>query len=285
MNSRFGVVGCGYVGMGVAINARSRGLEVTGTTTSPSKLAQLCEFVDHPRICRAGDPGTDYSFIDQLDGLLISMAPTTEDEASSYGSVFGEGVQSLVEAIGRRSSRTPLHITYLSSAGVYGDKAGQTINELSPPDLTDATNALLVRAETTVLSLNSASTQACVLRLGGIYGPGKDIPGYIRSASGQQVPKNGNNVNAWIHFLDILRGVSFAYERRLQGIYNLVDDMQLSRRELSNELCDAEGLAPVIWENHNRDGARVFNARVSNARLKNLGFSLKVNSMLDPVPA
>ena len=47
----------------------------------------------------------------------------------------------------------------------------------------------------------------------------------------------------------------------------------------------AEGLAPVIWENHNRDGARVFNARVSNARLKNLGFSLKVNSMLDPVPA
>ena len=285
MTSRFGVVGCGYVGMGVAINARSRGLEVTGTTTSPSKLAQLCEVVDHPRICRAGDLGADYSFIDQLDGLLISIAPTTEDEASSYGSVFGKGVQALVEAIERRSSSTPLHITYLSSAGVYGDKAGQTINELSPPDLTDATNALLVRAETTVLSLNSASTQACVLRLGGIYGPGKDIPGYIRSASGQQVPKNGNNVNAWIHFVDILRGVTFAYERRLQGIYNLVDDMQLSRRELSNELCDAEGLAPVIWENHNRDGARVFDARVSNARLKNLGFSLKVNSMLDPVPA
>ena len=119
MTSRFGVVGCGYVGMGVAINARSRGLEVTGTTTSPSKLAQLCEVVDHPRICRAGDPGADYSFIDQLDGLLISIAPTTEDEASSYGSVFGKGVQALVEAIERRSSSTPLHITYLSSA-VYG---------------------------------------------------------------------------------------------------------------------------------------------------------------------
>ena len=122
MTSRFGVVGCGYVGMGVAINARSRGLEVTGTTTSPSKLAQLCEVVDHPRICRAGDPGADYSFIDQLDGLLISIAPTTEDEASSYGSVFGKGVQALVEAIERRSSSTPLHITYLSSAGVYGDR-------------------------------------------------------------------------------------------------------------------------------------------------------------------
>ena len=217
---------------------------------------------------------------------MIAIAPTTEDEASSYGSVFGQGVQALVDAIGQRTARTPLHVTYLSSAGVYGDKAGQDTHELCPPDLTDATNALLVHAENTVLSLNSSSsTQACVLRLGGIYGPGKDIPGYILSASGQQVPKNGNNVNAWIHLLDIVRGVNFAYERRLQGIYNLVDDMQMSRRELSNELCDAEGLAPVIWENHNRDGARVFNARVSNARLKNLGFSLKVSSMLDPVPA
>ena len=62
-------------------------------------------------------------------------------------------------------------------------------------------------------------------------------------------------------------------ERRLQGVYNLVDDLQLSRRDLSNALCEEEGLAPVIWENHDRPGARVFNARVSNARLRALGFT------------
>ena len=286
MSGRFGVIGCGYVGMGVAINARSRGFEVTGTTTNPAKLAQLCDLVDHPRICRAGDVAVDYSFLDQLDGVLIAIAPTSEDSSSSYSSVFGDGVAAIVDAVRHRSNRQhPLHVTYLSSAGVYGDKAGQIANELTPPDLTDSTNALLVKAEQSVLSLNNATVQACVLRLGGIYGPGKDIPGYIKSAAGQQVPKNGNHVNAWIHFLDIIRGTAFAYERRLQGLYNLVDDMQLTRRELSNQLCDAEGLPPVIWENHNRDGARIFNARVSNARLRNLGFRLKVQSMLDPVPA
>ena len=286
MPGRFGVIGCGYVGMGVAINARSRGFEVTGTTTSPGKLAQLCDVVDHPRICRAGDGSVDFSFLDQLDGVLIAIAPTSEDNNSSYDSVFGDGVASIVEAIRRRRDRQkPLHVTYLSSAGVYGDKAGQIANELTPPDLTDNTNALLVKAEQTILSLNSATVQACVLRLGGIYGPGKDIPSYIKSAAGQLVPKNGNHVNAWIHFVDIIRGTSFAYERKLQGLYNLVDDMQLTRRELSNHLCDAEGLPPVIWENHNREGARIFNARVSNARLRNLGFRFKVQSMLDPVPA
>ena len=107
-----------------------------------------------------------------------------------------------------------LHVTYLSSAGVYGDKAGQVVNELTPPDLSNPTNAMLADAESTVLTLNSSSVQASVLRLGGIYGPGKNIADYIRRASGQQVPKNGNHINAWVHLMDIIRGVDFAFQRR-----------------------------------------------------------------------
>jgi hypothetical protein len=50
-------------------------------------------------------------------------------------------------------------------------------------------------------------------------------------------------------------------------------------------LCDDEGLPPVIWENHDRPDARIFNARVSNEKLKQLGFVPSVRSMLDPVAA
>ncbi len=282
---RFGIVGCGYVGAGVALQARARGFQVTGTTTSPSRLSELCELVDHPRICQAGDPHADYDFLDDLDGLLIAMAPSSMSEQSNYENVFGDAVPCLIDAIRQRKADSSLHVTYLSSAGIYGDKAGQVTGEQTPPDRTDPTNALLAQAEDTVLELNSAAVQTCVLRLGGIYGPGQDIPSYIKSASGHQVPKNGNHVNAWVHLTDIVRGIFFAYDNQLSGIYNLVDDLQLTRRELSNQLCDIEGLAPVIWENHNRDGARIFNARVSNQRLKNLGFKLMVPSMLSPVPA
>ena len=283
--TRFGIIGCGYVGSGVALQARSRGYLVTGTTTNPNRLSELCKVVDHPRLCRAGDPRADYDFLDDLDGLLIAMAPSSMSEQSNYQSVFGEAVPCLLHAIQQRNSSRPLHVTYLSSAGVYGDKAGQVTGEQSPPDRTDPTNALLAQAEDAVLELDDSNLRSCILRLGGIYGPGQDIPGYIKSASGQQVAKNGNHFNAWVHLKDIIRGILFAYENQLSGIYNLVDDLQLTRRQLSNELCDSEGLAPVIWENHNRDGSRIFNARVSNQRLKNLGFKLMVPSMLSPVPA
>ena len=286
MAKRFGVVGCGYVGTAVALHLRQQGYELTGTTTGPSRLAELCDLVDHPRILCAGDPGADFSVLDDLDGLLIAMAPTTaNNKEDQYRAVYGEAVTALVEALRNRPRERTLHISYLSSAGIYGDQSGAITTEQSPTDLSNTTNALLAQAENAVLDLNTPLIQTCVLRLGGIYGPGNDIPSFIRSASGQPVAKNGNHINAWVHLDDIVRGVDFALQRRLQGIYNLVDDLQLTRRELSNALCDDEGLPPVIWENHDRPEARVFNARVSNALLLQMGFSLRKRSMLEPVAA
>ena len=282
----FGVVGCGYVGSTAARHFSQLGLEVTGTTTSPSRLLELCDLVDHPRIYRAGDPGSDTSFLNSLDGLLIAMAPTSVSmEEDNYRAVYGAGVPALVEAIKSRQSDRPLHVTYLSSAGVYGNQFGAVCDESTPTDRSNSANALLADAEHAILSLNASGTSTCVLRLGGIYGPNKDIASYIRSASGQMVPKNGSHVNAWVHLQDIIRGIDFAFSKQLKGIFNLVDDLQVSRRDLSNLLCDDQGLAPVIWDNHDRPDARIFNARVSNEKLKKLGFQPSICSMLDPVTA
>ncbi len=286
MAGQFGVIGCGYVGTATALHFGQMGFQVTGTTTSPSRLQELCEIVDHPRIYRAGDSRFDASFLDSIDGVLIAIAPTTMSmEEDQYRSVYGIGVAALVESIKARKSDRPLHVSYLSSAGVYGNQLGKICDESSPTDRSNSTNALLADAENAVLALNDLGTPSCVLRLGGIYGPNKDIASYIRSASGQMVHKNGSHINAWVHLQDIVRGINFAFDKRLRGIFNLVDDLQVSRRDLSNMLCDDHGLAPVIWDNHDRPEARIFNARVSNEKLKKLGFQPSVCSMLDPVAA
>ena len=107
----------------------------------------------------------------------------------------------------------------------------------------------------------------------------------IRQAAGQQVPKYGDAVTAWSNIVDITRGIHFAYERQLEGIYNLVDDMQLSRRELSTMICDLDGLPPVLWSHTPSPTERNMNARVSNTKLKNEGFQLISPSMLIPVAA
>ncbi len=280
--SSYSVIGCGYVGSFVAANMKNQGHYVVGTTRTPQRFAELRSVVNEPISLDLAQPDSDFSFLENQQGLLISVAPTQNGDG--YQNVFSNGIRNLARALRCRQSTQPLHVTYISSAGVYGDHQGEPVTEDSAVDCSNPVNAMLVEAENILLSIDRPDTSICVLRLGGIYGPGRDMVSMIKQAAGEQIPKNGNDVPAWSGVFDITSGVSFAYSNQLVGIYNLVDDMQLSRRELSNEICDIDGLPPVIWANENSSGSRSMNAKVSNDKIKSKGFRLCSPSMLMPAP-
>jgi nucleoside-diphosphate-sugar epimerase len=276
----YGVIGCGYVGTAVAMRMKRAGHAVTATTRSSENVHELRRLMDDVQQLDITDPNLDLSFLADLEGLLISVAPTRQNQ--SYGDVFAQGMRNLAGALRRRTSTQPLHITYISSVSVYGDQQGREVTEQASVDSSSAVNGMLAAAEELMLDIDRPDTAICVLRLGGIYGPGRDMVAMIREAAGQQVPKNGNAINAWSGLVDIARGVQFVSERKLTGIYNLVDDMQLSRRELSTLICDEEGLPPVLWSHGSSANERSINARVSNQKLKDAGFELMSPSMLIP---
>ena len=276
----YGVIGCGYVGTAVAMRKKRAGHAVTATTRSSENVEELRRLMDDVQQLDITDPNLDLSFLADLEGLLISVAPTRQNQ--SYGDVFAQGMRNLAGALRRRTSTQPLHITYISSVSVYGDQQGREVTEQASVDSSSAVNGMLAAAEELMLDIDRPDTAICVLRLGGIYGPGRDMVAMIREAAGQQVPKNGNAINAWSGLVDIARGVQFVSERKLTGIYNLVDDMQLSRRELSTLICDEEGLPPVLWSHGSSANERSINARVSNQKLKDAGFELMSPSMLIP---
>ena len=280
---RFGVIGCGYVGMDTAIRLKYANHHVVGTTRSKARLGELQELLHGAHRLDITESHLDLSFTESLNGLLISVAPTMKGEG--YSSVFARGIRNLTHALRQQPRRSPLHITYISSAGLYGNQEGALVTEESAVDTQSPINALLGAAEELVLDLSSDTLKICVLRLGGIYGPGRDMVSMIRQAAGQQVSKYGNAITAWSSIVDITRGIQFAYENQLEGIYNLVDDMQLSRRELSTTICDLDGLPPVIWSHTSSPTERNMHARVSNSKLKKEGFQLMSPSMLTPVTA
>lgn len=280
--SFYSVIGCGYVGSFVAANMKKQGHYVVGTTRSVQRFAELRNVVNEPIDLDLAQQGCDYSFLEDQQGLLISVAPSQNGDG--YQSVYSSGIRNLARALRRRQSTHPLHVTYISSAGVYGDQQGKLVTEDSPVDSVNPVNAMLVEAENFLLAIDRPDTKVCVLRLGGIYGPGRDMVAMIKQAAGEQISKNGNDVPAWSGIFDITNGASFAFNNQLVGIYNLVDDMQLTRRELSNEICEIDGLPPVIWANENSPGSRAMNTKVSNQKLKSEGFRLSSPSMLLPTP-
>ncbi|WP_398320117.1 NAD-dependent epimerase/dehydratase family protein [Vulcanococcus sp.] len=271
---RRAVLGCGYVGEAVARAWKQEGHELWATTTRRERLSELSELADSPLIFDSTDSSTHLDFVADIDGILISFAPSKSSvvDLTQYRSTFLGGMQRLIETLDRRSHNSPLQLVHLSSCGVYGNRQGAITNETAPTDSEHPVNQVLVQAEEMIASIRSHRIKVCVLRLGGIYGPGRDIPAMLLSAAGGLVQRNGLNVPCWIHRDDIVRGVCFAFEQGLNDTYNLVNDTQLSGQELTDCLCERAGLPLAKWMKINTSD-RVLNARVSNDKLKQLGFT------------
>jgi nucleoside-diphosphate-sugar epimerase len=278
---RRAILGCGYVGEAVAKAWRQEGHELWGTTTRFERLAELAEVVDTPVVFDSTDPRSSLEFAGNLDGILVSFAPSKSSQANinQYRETFLGGLQILIDSLHQRPREIPLQLVYLSSCGVYGNRRGAITSESDPLDALHPVNEVLAKAEEMIQSVRSDSINVCVLRLGGIYGPGRDIPAMLLSAAGGVVQRNGQNVPCWIHLDDIVRGVSFAFEHNLDETYNLVNDTQCTGQELTDRLCEQAGLPLAKWLSVDTTD-RVLNARVSNAKLKQIGFTLTQPSMV-----
>lgn len=271
---RRAILGCGYVGEEVARAWKQEGHALWATTTRRERLGELAELVETPLIFDSTDPSTNLDFTADLDGILVSFAPSkgSEVDLGQYRKTFLGGLQRLVETLDRRPRNTPLQIVHLSSCGVYGNRHGALTNETAPISDIHPVNQVLLQAEEMMGSIRSDKTKVCVLRLGGIYGPGRDIPSMLLSAAGGLVQRNGQNVPCWIHRDDIVRGVCFAFDQGLDETYNLVNDTQLSGQELTDRLCERAGLPLAKWLTIDTTD-RILNARVSNEKLKQIGFT------------
>ncbi len=89
--------------------------------------------------------------------------------------------------------------------------------------------------------------------------------------AGMTLPGRGERVINWIHRDDIVGAIEFARLNELQGIYNLVDDSQLTVKEQLERICYRYGLPPVHWD-QSKLSLPGKSVRVSNQKLKATGY-------------
>ena len=123
---------------------KNQGHYVVGTTRTPQLFAELRNVVNEPISLDLAEQDSDFSFLEDQQGLLISVAPTQNGDG--YQNVFSNGIRNLARALRCRQSTQPLHVTYISSAGVYGDQQGESVTEDSDVDCLNPVNAMLVEA-------------------------------------------------------------------------------------------------------------------------------------------
>ncbi|MBE7733298.1 SDR family oxidoreductase [Devosia faecipullorum] len=115
-------------------------------------------------------------------------------------------------------------LCYYSTVGVYGDFGGDWIDESAPLVPRNMRSDYRVIAEQQWRDYAARrGVRLAILRLAGIYGPGRSSFDKLREGSARRIIKPGQVFNR-IHVDDIARVTLLAAEKRLDGTFNLADD-------------------------------------------------------------
>jgi nucleoside-diphosphate-sugar epimerase len=160
------IVGCGYTGLRLALRWRRQGHPVRGFATRPESLREIAATgVGSTLLNLDADPTPlDVAPLD-VEGHLVYYAvpPAPSGDRDPRLERF------LKAAIG-----APRRIVYLSTTGVYGDHAGREVDEDTPAAPRTPRAARRLAAENALRNWADARAVSwCVLRIPGIYGPGR----------------------------------------------------------------------------------------------------------------
>src|SRR6185369_14799061 len=199
------------------LNEHGSGFErIVATTTDAARAASLNAearpgFTAIPFDGTLASPELNAA-IAQSDAVLTSVPPDASGDP-------------VLKACGDALARAPLKsIVYLSSVGVYGNHDGAWVDEASACRPMKDHNAYRLAAEQDWQALGQRmKAPVAILRLAGIYGPGRSALDNVKRGSARRIAKPGQVFNR-IHVADVAQAIEAAFARRAQGIFNVTDN-------------------------------------------------------------
>lgn len=195
----------------------------------------------------------------EADLLLVSVPPNTAGDP-----VLRRFAKEISTGRARR-------IVYLSSIGVYADHGGAWIDETAATS-GDGRRQLRIEAEAAWRAL--AHDRTTILRIAGIYGPGRNALVNLRDGKAHRIVKPGQVFNR-IHVDDIAAAIAAALDHPSTGIWNVCDDEPAPPQDVVSFAASLMGIVPPPEQDFASAEmsamARSFyvsNNRVANARLK-----------------
>jgi nucleoside-diphosphate-sugar epimerase len=275
MKTRIFLLGAGYSVRAFARRQRGQAEAIVGTTRSPEKFDALRKDGIEPLIFDGPAIGAEMvEALEQTTHLVLSAAPE--------GGAGGERHDPFlphVEGHLRQAMPVLRWIGYLSTVGVYGDHGGAWVDEESECRPVSQRSVERLEAEKAWLeAAERGSLPLAVLRLAGIYGPGRNALTNLAAGTARRIVKPGQIFNR-IHVGDIAGVLSLLAEKEIGGVFNLADGEPSPAEDVVAFAAKLMGVEPPPEIPFDRAEmtpmARSFygeNKRVSNARIKEAGY-------------
>lgn len=259
------IAGCGDVGSRLATQLLAAGWEVHGLRRDISRLPKGVIGVAgdlFDKECPATWP------IGAVDYVVYCAAATDHDEAG-YRAAYVQGLEHVLEWL-NDYGQEPSRLLSVSSSSVYGQKEGEWVDETSPAQASGYSGQVMLEAEQIALK---SGIPASVVRLTGIYGPGREwLLTQVRQ--GYRVVVDPPLYANRIHADDAAGLMAFLLEADRQGVtldnyYIGVDDEPAALADVVDWL---RGYLGVTEWAEDASVRRTGSKRCSNARAKALGW-------------
>ena len=262
------IVGCGYVGTEVGRILAQEGHEVFGLHRSIGESVSLAQLGIRPLIGDISLDGTFQSLPTNFE-WVVNTVSSGKGSVDEYREVYVEGTKRLLVWMKGQPIRK---YVYTSSTSVYGQADGSEVTESCPTNPSSETTRLLVETESLLFeAARSAGFPAVVLRLSGIYGPGRGHLFHQILAGEATLAGDGSRLLNMIHRDDAATAIVAALERGQPGeAYNVTDNQPVTQREFLTFLAgELRRPMPLVGADAplNRKRA-VTNKQVSNRRLR-----------------
>ena len=255
------IIGCGYVGQAVARHYLQKNWQVTGWVRHESSVETLEGLGVQSHFGNAADIKNWQALPKDFDLAIYCAAAGRRGGAEIYREVYLQGLARAAEYL---SPETPLIFT--SSTSVYPQNQGEWVTEESPAEPITETGKLLRAAEDIVLA-----RKGTVLRLAGIYGPGR----YQMLERLKNILLSSEKVeNRWINHIhrgDIVTALALLYEKKTQGIFNGCDDQPATLYEILAWLAQKMNHPLPSWVNP--EEKVLTHKRVCNTKLRQFGWN------------
>lgn len=257
------VIGAGDLGTEAGLRFIAAGHEVVAWRRRPELLPEAFD----ARRADLGDAGVALPAIDPGTEIVIFTPAAPERSEDAYRRTYVQAAGRVLDAL-ERDHAAPRRFLLVSSTAVYGDAAGGWVDEGTEISPNTATAKILAETEALVRQRTAAPI---VLRLSGIYGPGRNhLISQVKSGAARSAERTvwTNRIHrddaaaAIVHLCTMAQDPDQLY----LGVDHEPADLAEVQRFIARSLnvpMPAPGKAAV-----NRGGDR----RLSNARLLATGF-------------
>lgn len=257
------IAGCGDLGTEAGLRFAAAGHRVVG-------LRRRAELVPAPLEGRAIDLRTETPVIDDDATVVVVALAAGSRDPDEYRATYVDGLRRVLDAI--EASAADPRLLVVSSTAVYDVDDGSVVTEETPATGASPTAAVLVEAEAL---LRERAPHATLLRLSGIYGPGRErLIEQVRGGDATLAEQPGTSPHTnRVHRDDAAAAIVHLAGLAMIGPVYLVTDDEPVRLDdvltfLATEL-GVEAPAPAPPRGRQAGGDK----RLSNALLRATGFS------------